>query len=194
MFIYGHEPATESEMVLSSSREPIYSYCRGTIVYATGESTNFFNQRVGVVVVRYGRKYAVKHAHVVDIPTNITAGTTVEKGTLLGYTEQYAENVGFWESELVYLKSTSECRALPIVFYLDPLSRQVFDDILVKLAETAWYYPLTAPTTESWCSYVGTHEFWSDSRKFGVRVDRTSRFDSVEQFCEAHGLAWIIKQ
>jgi hypothetical protein len=191
-FIYGHEPATETEMILSATREPIYSYCEGTIVYATREHTNAYGQWVGEITVRYGRKYAIKHMHVVDFSPSITVGITIEKGTLLAYTEKLGDGAGFWEVEMDHIKSSTECRAVPVVRYLDAASSQVFDDILVQISKSSWYCALTAPTTESWCSYVSTHEFWADAHKVGVRDDRTSNFGSIEQFCDEHGLGWII--
>jgi hypothetical protein len=188
----GFEPASESEMVLTTTREPVYTYSRGTVVYATYESTNAYGQQEGEVLIRYGRKYAVKHLHVIEIQSGITVGTTVEKGTLIGYTEKMGGG-SFWEAEIDHIKSSTEVRAVPIIYYLDAASAQVFNDILTIVGQTSWIHQITESTTESWLSCVGTHEYWADAMKVGVKSGKTSQFDSAVDFCNRHNLSWILQ-
>jgi len=187
-----YEPASESEMTLSTTREPIYSYNKGTVVYATAESINAYGQHVGEVGIRYGRNYSIKYLHITEIQSGITVGTTVEKGVLLGYTEKLSSS-GFWEVEVNRIIGTTQVRALPVIYYWDAASAQVFNDILTEVGQTSWVHLLTETTTEAWLSYVGTHEYWADSAKVGIKPSKTGQFDSAEEFCINHGMGWILK-
>jgi len=46
-------------------------------------------------------------------------------------------------------------------------------------------------TTESWVPYMGATEAWADSYKFGIRPERMSDFQTVEQYYAAFGLSRI---
>lgn len=177
----GFEPATESEMTFSSVHEPVYTYERGTVVYAHGDE----------VSIRYGRKYIVKYLHLDDIQPAVVVGETIEKGVLIGYTETMGSG-SFWEVEVSHIKSTSEIRAVPVTDYLDTASRAVFDEILTKVGQSSWMHGTGEPTSESWLSYVGIYEFWSDAAKSGIADSYVSGFDSPEDFCTSHGMAWIL--
>lgn len=191
VFKPGCEPASESEMYFSATREPVYSYTRGTIVYATYEAQNGYGQWEGEIGIRYGRNYLVKHVHVTEIQPGVVVGQTIEAGVLIAYTEKMGDEIGFWETEVCWLKSTHEIRALPLVFFLDAASQTVFNDILVAVGQSSWYHAASEPTTESWVPYIGTHEAWADCSKFGVRPERTMDFDSPEDYYGAYGLSWI---
>lgn len=186
----GCEPASESEIYVSSTREPIYSYVKGTVVHVNTGEVNAYGQRVGEVSVRYGRKYAVKHLHITEIQPGIQTGTTIEVGVLLGYTERMG-NASFWESEMCQLKSTAEIVAVPLYFYLDASSKNVFNQILIAVGQTSWFHTAGEPTTEAWVPYVGTTEAWADSAKFGIKPDKTQQFDSSETYYAKFGLSWI---
>lgn len=186
----GCEPATEIELRLSSTRDAVYSGSKGTVVYVNAGSPNAYGQPVGTVSVRYGRSYIAKYLHVTDIPAAITAGTSVEEGALLGYTEKMGPSSGFWELELDFIKDSSKIRAIPPVGFFDADSTAVFNNMLSLTGETDWALPVTAPTTEGWVSYVGTHEMWADPAKCGVK--NTSVFESLETFLSTYGLSWTL--
>ena len=191
VFKSGLEPATESEMILTTTREPVYSYCPGTIVKATYEPTNALGQQEGEVAVRYGRKYVVKHVHITQIQPAVVVGQTIEAGTLIGYTEQMGSG-SFWEVEVDWLKSGTECRALPVVFFLDAASQTVFNDILTAVGKSSWYHAVNEATTDAWVSYVGTHEGWADPAKTGLKSEYVNNYESVEDYCTRYGLSWIL--
>lgn len=186
----GYEPATESEMVLTSTREPVYSYCSGTIVFMTYEAINFEGQPEGEIAIRYGSKYVVKHVHVVDFQPIVQVGNTIEAGELIGYTEKMGAG-GFWEVEVSYLKGNNQYRAVPLYFFLDTASKAVFDQIAATLG-VSWLHSLSESTSESWVSYVGTHEGWSDVSKAGLRSEIMNSYETVEEYCTAYGLSWIL--
>ncbi len=187
----GCEPATEIELRLTSTRDAVYSCSKGTVVYVNAGSANAYGQLVGTVSVRYGRNYIAKYLHVTDIPAVITAGSSVEEGALLGYTEKMSPSSGFWELELDFIKDPSTIRAIPPIGFFDTDSTAVFNDMLASVPETDWALPLTAPTSEGWVSYVGTHEMWADPAKCGV--NNTSAFESLEKFLEDHGMSWTLE-
>lgn len=190
VFKPGFEPASEIEIRLTSTREPVYSYSAGTIVYLNTGSPNLYGQNVGTLSVRYGKHYIIKYLHLTEIQSGLALEGTIEKGTLLGYTEKMGASDGFWEIEMDVIKDSSHLRAVPPVPYFDTDSRTVFDEILSTMGETSWTVPVSAPTTEGWVSYVGTHETWADPAKCGVK--NTSAFESLETFLDAYGLSWVL--
>lgn len=188
-FKTGYEPATEIEIRSTSFAEPVYTNCSGTVVKKGDVSTNVYGQEVSYLSIRYGRKYVVKHLHLADIPSSITVGSTVDKGTLIGYTERMGTAFGFWEIEMNVIRS-DEVVAVPPDSYFDSASRTVLAAILRGEGESSWALELTSPTSEGWVSYVGTREMWGDAAKCGIR--RPENYRGLDTFLSAYGLDWVI--
>lgn len=191
--IYKSEPATEIEIVTTTTHNPVRAPCPGTITYVyVGEDG------VGAVALRYGRNYVVIQHHVVDIPDNVVPGLKVEAGTLLGYTETLqGGGVGFWELEL-YVKRDTVFRTRPpydyfsqesqakLDSYMSAFLQRGYSDWLNDTSERDW----TVTTGECWIKYLEGPEWWGDPSKTGYDVADP---ETLEEFLSANDMMWVLK-
>lgn len=102
--VYENEPATEIEVVTTTTHNPVYAPCPGTVTSIYVDEV-IDGVTIREVTIRYGRNYAVTQHHLVDVPDNLVLGMKIETGTLLGCTQTYTDplhgEVGFWELELL---------------------------------------------------------------------------------------------
>ncbi len=123
------EVATETELHLTKSHDPVYALAEGMVVYIQPISgiASDAGETEGVFV-RYGRNFLIKYVHVRNPVVQL--GQQLKTGDLIGSTIVVSPNTpseyGFYEVE-TRIKESEGVYAYPMYNFLDASSKSLFD-------------------------------------------------------------------
>lgn len=180
------EAANEMQFYMKNrDPDPVYAGCEGTLVVVSNEYT--------FISIRYGRNYGILYHHVVDFPDNLEPGMRIERGDLLGYTEN-RDGLTWWEVEVDVIRG-DVFRTVPPIDYFSEESQQKLNDIVDASdiwPEDLWGVSRTWTVTEgdSWIPYLDEPEWWSSAMKIGY--DDGDNFESQEDFIIANNMNFML--
>lgn len=180
------DPAQEMQFYIKNrDHDPVYAGCEGTLIIASNEH--------GFVSIRYGRNYGIVYHHVVDFPGNLEPGMKIERGALLGYTEE-KDGISWWEVE-IDVKRGDVFRTVPPIDYFSEESQQKLNDIVN--ASDIWYDDLwgvdrawTVTEGDSWIPYLDEPEWWTTAMRIGY--NEGDNFESEEDFIIANNMNFML--
>ena len=180
------EPQTGLELRLTAKKNPIYSYCSGTVVWR-----NINASKDTDLTIRYGKKYAVKYYRVAEVPSYLNVGDKVKKGDLLGYTSTFDETDTFdvWKIEVDKVISDRAARALNPIDFFDDASKEVFEKIDSDISKKLTADPKSKDA--GWIVYVKKDEIWASMIRMGFRKEG---LESAGEFSKENNLGWMLNK
>lgn len=181
------EPQTGLEFIISTKRNPIYSYGNGIVVWQNQNAVTKNKE----ISIRYGKKYAVKYYKVAEVPSYLNVGDEVEKGDLLGYTStsDTTDTFDVWKIEVDKVINDRAARALNPIEFFDNKSKEVFE----KIEDDGSMQLIADPGSEEagWIAYVKKYEIWASMIRMGFRKEG---LESAGEFSKENNLEWILNK
>lgn len=158
------DPGAEWAIHFKKGSLPVYTYAPGTITNIQDEGAS------KELVVRYGKKYAVKYLHVTNVPKSLKQGDKIEAGTLIGATQYYSDGgYEFWELEINKIMDGDIARTDFPLTYFDDESKKAFENLRARSGLASWFVDEKSKSA-GWLAYTGKPEAWADMSKLGVKA------------------------